>query len=270
MGTVEKTKYKKLLRASQQMQGFDPSLLDVQNEDSDEDEDDAGSVHSVNINEEVEHMEVYNEMTKLKDQIDELSKKEPIAIEEDVDIDDNASVHSVNVNEDVEHTETYAELKKLNEEIIIKEAEIDSLRKEVDDLSLKHRKHKRRESEVFDQIGADAKNIVAQLEELDEAKKKSDDAELMLAYLKAEKQRTDIALAHAKENVTRYRQEANAMKKKIKELETHRPRPSAFNSLQSKVVNLEKKVEDNANMELQVSFLKAEKQRMEVNLEFQI
>merc|ERR1712228_41819 len=320
--------------ASQQMTGFDPSLLDIKNEDSEDDED-AYSVHSMHVNEEVEHMEVYNQMKQLKEEIKELSEKEPIAVnnaepvtssglmtvtneeqkrwmdeidklreqlaiatkdklkvqrqsqmdmtemiekmkileaedQSESDIDDNESVHSVHVNEEVEHTETYNEIKKMREEIMIKDAQIDSLKSEVDDLSQKHRKHKRRESEVFDQIGDNAKDIVAQLEELDEAKKKKDDAELTLAYLKAEKQRTDIALQHAKENVTRYRQEANAMKKKIKELETHRPRPSAFNSLQSKVVNLEKKVEDNANMELQVSFLKAEKQRMEVNLEFQI
>merc|ERR1719361_736181 len=67
--TVEKTKYNKLLRASQQMTGFDPSLLDIKNEDSDEDDEDAHSVHSMHVNEEVEHMEVYNEMKQLKEEI---------------------------------------------------------------------------------------------------------------------------------------------------------------------------------------------------------
>merc|ERR1712228_581130 len=72
--------------ASQQMTGFDPSLLDIKNEDSEDDED-AHSVHSMHVNEEVEHMEVYNQMKQLKEEIKlkdakikELSEKEPIAV----------------------------------------------------------------------------------------------------------------------------------------------------------------------------------------------
>merc|ERR1712228_1120660 len=194
--------------ASQQMTGFDPSLLDIKNEDSEDDED-AHSVHSMHVNEEVEHMEVYNQMKQLKEEIKlkdakikELSEKEPIAVNnaepvtssglmtvtneeqkrwmDEIDklreqlaiatkdklkvqrqsqmnmtemiekmkileaedqrvsvIDDNESVHSVHVNEEVEHTETYNEIKKMREEIMIKDAQIDSLKSEVDDLSQK-------------------------------------------------------------------------------------------------------------------------------------
>merc|ERR1712190_595537 len=86
---VEKNKYNKLLRASRQMTGFDPSLLEEDVDDENENEqEDAGSVHSVKVNEEMEHMEAYNQINSLKEElklkdakIKELSQKDPIAVQ---------------------------------------------------------------------------------------------------------------------------------------------------------------------------------------------
>ena len=81
-------------------------------------------------------------------------------------------------------------------------------------LQSSNRQHKRRESEVFTQIGTDAKDVVKTYEELEARKKEMEDKELQLQYLIAEKQRMQIAYEHARTNTAKAKQQAAEMKKK--------------------------------------------------------
>merc|ERR1712130_570129 len=95
--------------------------------------------------------------------------------------------------------------------------------------------------------------------------------ELQLAFLKAEKMRTDIAMNHAKENAAKYRNEAGALKRKIKELQHLKDKQNnqEIQKLKSVVVDLENKAKENDNLELELAFYKAEKQRMEIKIDFE-
>eukprot|EP01083_Nonionella_stella_P074881 203266_1 len=141
-------------------------------------------------------------------------------------------------------------------------------------LRTRNRTHRRRESEVFAPIGDDAKNVVQTFEELEESRKKIENDQLELAFLQAEKQRMAIAYDHQKENATKYRQESAVLKNKIKEMETStrkrtQSRADELQTAKTRLDSLEKKAKVSENMELELAFYKAEKQRMEVKIEFQ-
>merc|ERR1712154_305488 len=115
--------------------------------------------------------------------------------------------------------EHWAEINKLEEKIKEQQEIINKLKRDNENLHGAHKRHKRRESEVFDAIGDDAKNVVAQYEEMESARKQMEDDALQLAFLQAEKQRMAIAYDHAKANTDKYREEVSKLKAKIKDLE---------------------------------------------------
>eukprot|EP01083_Nonionella_stella_P301908 1038419_1 len=221
--------------------------------------------------------------------------------EEEEEVSDNESVHSVNIKPFVEHKEewnknddddddaTHVRSNSTLEGVIAKlkakiqeqhhtierlETETTEMNAQNESLRTRNRTHRRRESEVFTAIGDDAKNVVQTFEELEESRKKIENDQLELAFLQAEKQRMAIAYDHQKENATKYRQESAVLKNKIKEMETStrkrtQSRADELQTAKTRLDSLEKKAKVSENMELELAFYKAEKQRMEVKIEFQ-
>eukprot|EP00484_Ammonia_sp_Unknown_P016924 CAMPEP_0197045870 /NCGR_PEP_ID=MMETSP1384-20130603/21656_1 /TAXON_ID=29189 /ORGANISM="Ammonia sp." /LENGTH=1661 /DNA_ID=CAMNT_0042477547 /DNA_START=48 /DNA_END=5034 /DNA_ORIENTATION=- len=271
--SVEKKKYTKLLRASQQMAGFDAKALGLE-----EKEVDANVHHAHSGGDD-----------------DDDDDEDRMAMTVDLSSNNNAGYvsdggDSVNVNENVEHREHWtgsgeeldAKIKALTDELNqqkqenssmqqqIRQAQADSeaLRSEVDKLRDNNRQHKRRETELFDRIGDDAKNVVLQLEELDDKKRAVEDAELELAHLKAERQRMEIAYEHATTSATELRQQVSTLKETIKVLERKASTVDQVDTLKSKLQELEDKAAKAGDLELELAYFKAEQQRMQIKMEF--
>eukprot|EP01084_Bolivina_argentea_P312982 541911_1 len=282
----EKKKYKKLLRMSQNLSGFDPNELQTTEE--------------VTAAEAVAQTIDLNQYQPKSDPDDDDEDNAPEE-EEEEEVSDNESVHSVNIKPFVEHKEewnknddddddaTHVRSNSTLEGVIAKlkakiqeqhhtierlETETTEMNAQNESLRTRNRTHRRRESEVFTAIGDDAKNVVQTFEELEESRKKIENDQLELAFLQAEKQRMAIAYDHQKENATKYRQESAVLKNKIKEMETStrkrtQSRADELQTAKTRLDSLEKKAKVSENMELELAFYKAEKQRMEVKIEFQ-
>eukprot|EP01083_Nonionella_stella_P074885 203273_1 len=282
----EKKKYKKLLRMSQNLSGFDPNELQTTEE--------------VTAAEAVAQTIDLNQYQPKSDPDDDDEDNAPEEEEEEEEVSDNESVHSVNIKPFVEHKEewnksdddddaTHVRSNSTLEGVIAKlkakiqeqhhtierlETETTEMNAQNESLRTRNRTHRRRESEVFTAIGDDAKNVVQTFEELEESRKKIENDQLELAFLQAEKQRMAIAYDHQKENATKYRQESAVLKNKIKEMETStrkrtQSRADELQTAKTRLDSLEKKAKVSENMELELAFYKAEKQRMEVKIEFQ-